>query len=170
MLHGDEIGNGRRLSLRDSERSLNGPRRTINDEQERPDRPFRFALPLLPVPQRVDAESETSGELPAVPSQLRPNRLHVDVLGHVNAVALLRATPLRIWETVYRKLKLSASGATVVVNSKALCHVLPRLVPRRCQPSNGRRRNHYNSSPMPSPPEPASVPTSSRRRLPAPAA
>src|SRR5260221_14752230 len=88
----------------DPERFLNGPRRAIDDEQVRACGPFRFALPLLPMSQGVDAEPESCSEGLLCQAELRPNRFDVDMLGYVDAIVLLRRTALRVRDRLFETL------------------------------------------------------------------
>src|SRR5258708_259589 len=93
-------GNGQRhqassfpgWALRSAECLLNGDWRAIDYQQVCPRRSLRLALALLPVTERVDAESEPRGERVLRPAGLRSDGLDVDMLGHVDTIGLLGCT------------------------------------------------------------------------------
>src|SRR5262252_3266851 len=96
--------------LCDPECLLNGSRRTIDDEQVGAGGPFRFALPLLPMSKRVDAESESGSEGLLCQAQFRPNGFDIDVLRYVNAIRLLRTATLRVRDGLLQPLPNALCG------------------------------------------------------------
>src|SRR5271166_2453709 len=60
------------------QRLLHRLRRALDDEQIGARRPFRLPFALLPMAQRIDAESELVGELFLSHAELRSNGAHVD--------------------------------------------------------------------------------------------
>src|SRR5690606_18906646 len=69
---------------------------TVDDKQIGACRTFRLARPLFPMTQGVDAETEPSGELLLRHAQTRSDRLHVDPLGHMDAISALVGLALGI--------------------------------------------------------------------------
>ena len=87
-----------------AERSLDGRRCAIDDEEVRPCRPLRFALALLPVPQRIDAETESRGERLLSHPEFPSDRLHIDLGGHVDAIRLPGSATLRVSNGLFQAL------------------------------------------------------------------
>src|SRR6266568_5150799 len=70
--------------------------RAFNDEKIGPCRPLRLARTLFPMAQCVDAEPEPARELFLRHVQARPDRLYVDLRGHMDAIGALVRLPLGI--------------------------------------------------------------------------
>jgi len=80
----------------DAEGPLDGGRCAVDDEEVSSRRPLRFALALLPVPERVDAEAKSCGKRLLSHPELSSDCLHINMCGHVDAVRFPGRTTLGV--------------------------------------------------------------------------